>query len=333
MSRTAPRTVYAAKAKNDKHAPATTTCQIPFHAVTLMAANLARHSHVCKAILPRFAGPQVGVELHHWRRGRARGESLVDELLTVQVAISLLTLTGLEVVLGIDNIVFIAICVAKVPESRRGTARRFGLALAMVIRLLLVIPIGWIRDLEHTTALTLAGHAFTMKHLLMIAGGLFLIAKATYEIHDKLEGATRHEQAGTPAASFGAVLLQIALINLIFSVDSVITALGMTEDMAAGPAKAVMVASIVLSTLVMLAFAGLVSAFVERHPTVKMLALSFLLLIGVVLVAEGFDKEIDTNYVYFAMGFSLFVELLNIQMRKQTQPVHLHQTYVEEPGV
>jgi predicted tellurium resistance membrane protein TerC len=248
----------------------------------------------------------------------------MTELLTVENLIALGTLTALEIVLGIDNIVFIAILVGKLEPALRGKARVIGLGLAMVLRVLLLLAIGWIMTLTRPL-LHVSEHPITGRDLILLLGGLFLIGKATYEIHDKMEGAPRHG-TGAAASSFRLVLLQIALIDIVFSLDSVITAVGMVKHVS------IMIAAVVLAVAFMLIFSGPIAHFVERHPTMKMLALSFLVLIGVMLVAESFHHVIPRGYIYFAMTFSLVVELLNIRVRKRAAPVELHQTYVALPA-
>jgi predicted tellurium resistance membrane protein TerC len=249
----------------------------------------------------------------------------VTELLTSENLIALLTLSSLEIVLGIDNIVFISILVAKLPRERQARARRIGLLLAMGMRIALLLAISWVMGLTAPLfSITAIGQEFSGRDLILLLGGLFLVAKATWEIHDKLEGA-EHSQRAPRAASFGAILLQIVLLDIVFSLDSVITAVGMARDVE------IMVAAVVIAVLVMMVFAGTISAFIERHPTMKMLALSFLLLIGVVLIADGFGQHVSKGYIYFAMAFSLFVELLNLRLRRTAEPpVQLHQSYVQE---
>jgi predicted tellurium resistance membrane protein TerC len=237
--------------------------------------------------------------------------------------IALLTLTVLEIVLGIDNIVFISILAGKLPAAQRERARKVGLTLAMVMRIALLLSITWVMQL--TAPLFAAfGHEISGRDLILILGGLFLIAKSTHEIHDKLEGAEGHASAKV-VASFGAVIVQILLLDLVFSLDSVITAVGMAEDVA------VMIIAVVIAVGVMLLSSRAIGEFVERHPTVKMLALSFLILIGVSLTAEGLDQHIPKGYIYFAMAFSVFVELINLRVRTPaTTPVHLHQPYADQ---
>ncbi|MBF8300029.1 MAG: hypothetical protein HW394_399 [Acidobacteria bacterium] len=235
--------------------------------------------------------------------------------------IALLTLTVLEIVLGIDNIVFISILAGKLPRDQRERARKVGLSLAMLLRIGLLLSITWVMRLT-TPLFAVVGQDISGRDLILIAGGLFLIAKATHEIHDKLEGEEGHASARV-VASFGAVIVQILLLDIVFSLDSVITAVGMAEDVA------VMVLAVVIAVGVMLVSSSAIGEFVERHPTVKMLALSFLLLIGVSLMAEGFDQHIPKGYIYFAMGFSIFVEMINLRVRARTKPIHLHQRYTE----
>jgi predicted tellurium resistance membrane protein TerC len=245
------------------------------------------------------------------------------ELFTGENLIALLTLSALEIVLGIDNIVFISILVAKLPASQQDRARRVGLLLAMGMRIALLLAISWVMGLTRPL-FTLAGHGFTGRDLILFLGGVFLVGKATWEIHDKLEG-SHATRAAKGAASFAGILTQILLLDVVFSLDSVITAVGMAREVA------VMIAAVVIAVLVMLAFAGAISRFIERHPTLKMLALSFLLLIGVLLVADGLGQHVSKGYVYAAMAFSLFVEMLNIRLRKVTEPpVVLHQSWVDE---
>ena len=236
----------------------------------------------------------------------------MHELFTVENLIALLTLTGLEIVLGIDNIVFIAILTGKVDAARRAMVRTIGMSLAMGMRILLLLAIKWIMQLT-TPVFTLWHHEVSGRDLILLLGGLFLIAKSTYEIHDKLEGQAHTPGQIKPVASMAAILLQIIAIDLVFSLDSVITAVGMASQIS------IMITAVVIAVLVMMAFAGAVSHFVERHPTIKMLALSFLLMIGVMLVAEGMGRHIERGYVYFAMAFSLFVELLNIKSTRKHQ--------------
>jgi predicted tellurium resistance membrane protein TerC len=235
--------------------------------------------------------------------------------------IALITLTVLEIVLGIDNIVFISILAGKLRREDRERARKLGLSLAMFIRIGLLLSITWVMGL--TTPIFTIGKEISGRDLILIVGGLFLIAKSTHEIHEKLEGEEGAASAKV-AASFTAVIIQILLLDIVFSLDSVITAVGMAEQVS------IMILAVVIAVGVMLISAGPISAFVEKHPTVKMLALSFLLLIGVSLIGEGLDQHIPKGYIYFAMGFSIFVEMINLRVRKKSKPVHLHQSYTEE---
>ncbi len=239
--------------------------------------------------------------------------------------IALATLSAMEIVLGIDNVVFLTILAGRLPEAERPRARRLGLALALLTRVLLLLAITWVMGLTRPL-FSLLGHAWSGRDLILLAGGLFLIAKATFEIHDKLE--VTHEAddgAARPGAAFWSVVVQIGLLDIVFSLDSVITAVGMASHLA------VMIGAVVVAMAVMLFFAGSIGAFVERHPTMKMLALSFLILIGVMLVAESFGKHIERGYVYFAMLFSLGVELLNMRARRAREaPVRLHERYDAE---
>lgn len=216
----------------------------------------------------------------------------------------------MEIVLGIDNIIFIAVLAAKLPEKKRDAARRIGLLIAMVTRIALLFSLTWLLTLSDVL-FTVLDHDVSGKDLILICGGLFLLGKATHEIHDKIEGEEDQGSERGMKVSFFSVLVQIALLDVVFSIDSVITAIGMVESLM------VMVVAVVLSVLVMLAFSGSVSRFVEKHPTVKVLALSFLLLIGFALVAEGWHYEIPKGYIYFAMGFSAFVEALNLKIFKR----------------
>jgi predicted tellurium resistance membrane protein TerC len=236
--------------------------------------------------------------------------------------IALLTLTVLEIVLGIDNIVFISILAGKLPVADRDRARKTGLFLAMFIRIALLFSITYVMRLT-APLVTLFSQQISGRDVILIVGGLFLIAKSTHEIHDKLEGEDGHGSARA-AASFAGVIVQILLLDIVFSLDSVITAVGMAEDLA------VMILAVVIAVGVMLVSAGTISEFVERHPTVKMLALSFLLLIGVSLIGEGLDQHIPKGYIYFAMAFSVFVEMINLRVRATSAPVRLHQPYKNE---
>jgi len=241
---------------------------------------------------------------------------------SVEGWIALATLTVLEIVLGIDNIVFISILAGRLPAADRARARRVGLTLAMVMRVGLLLSISWVMGLT-APLVTVLAQEISGRDLILIVGGLFLIAKSTHEIHDKLEG-TEATGGAAVVASFGVVIAQIGLLDIVFSLDSVITAVGMAEDLA------VMILAVMIAVGVMLASAHGISEFVERHPTVKMLALSFLLLIGVSLMAEGLDQHIPKGYIYFAMAFSLFVELLNLRILARREPVHLRGPRMEE---
>lgn len=229
--------------------------------------------------------------------------------------VALATLTMLEIVLGIDNIVFISVLVGRLPEQQRQKARMIGLGLAMGMRIVLLLLLSWIMGLT-AVLFELFEMEFTGRDLILLGGGLFLLAKATLEIHESLEGA---EATGAPAvASFSGVLVQIALIDMVFSLDSVITAVGMAKDVE------VMIIAVVLSVVVMMFSAKSIGEFVDTHPTVKMLALSFLVLIGVALMGEGLELHIPKGYIYFAMFFSFCVEMLNLQLRKRRKPIRLH---------
>ena len=233
--------------------------------------------------------------------------------------LGLLTLTALEIVLGIDNVIFISILAGKLSPAEAERARKLGLLLAMFARIALLFSISWLTRLT-ATLFAVAGQEISGRDLVLIAGGLFLLAKSTYEIHDKLEGGEGHAVKKV-APSLMSVLVQIMLLDIVFSLDSVITAIGMVDELS------VMVIAVVVAVGFMLVFSGAISRFVNEHPTIKILALSFLILIGVLLVAEGFDQHIPKGYVYFAMAFSVGVEMLNLRMRKASQPVHLHTRY------
>jgi len=248
----------------------------------------------------------------------------VAEVFTPDNLVALLTLTLLEIVLGIDNIVFISILTGKLPPEQRQRAWRIGLSLAMFMRIGLLLSLSWVMSL---TAPLFApfGHEISGRDLIMLLGGLFLVGKATWEIHDKLEGGEHHGPGGRSTATFGSILVQVLLLDLVFSLDSVITAVGMAQSVW------VMITAVVISIGVMLVFAQAIGAFVERHPTIKMLALSFLILIGVLLVAEGFGQHIPKGYVYFAMAFSLGVEMLNMRLRRKAAPVEFKRSSVPQP--
>ncbi|HCX33392.1 MAG TPA: hypothetical protein DHV08_07430 [Rhodocyclaceae bacterium] len=231
--------------------------------------------------------------------------------------IALGTLTALEIVLGIDNIIFISILVGRLPRHQHALARRLGLGLAMVARLALLFSISWVMGLT-APWFTVLGEAISGRDVVLIGGGLFLLAKATHEIHDSLEGAEERPGA-VAAASLGMVLAQIAILDVVFSLDSVITAVGLIEQVS------IMAVAIVLAVVVMLMAAKPIGEFVDEHPTIKILALSFLILVGVTLIAEGFDVHVPKGYIYFAMAFSVAVEMLNLRMRRiRAEPVRLH---------
>jgi predicted tellurium resistance membrane protein TerC len=236
-----------------------------------------------------------------------------------QAWIGLITLTFLEIVLGIDNIIFISILAGKLPQEQQAKARKIGLALAMITRILLLLSLNWIARLTEPL-FTVTRFEISGRALILLGGGLFLLAKSTYEIHDKLEGESAHATA-TGKASFGSIITQIILLDVVFSLDSVITAVGMANQLW------VMITAVIIAVLIMLWASGPISDFVNRHPTVKMLALSFLLLIGFSLMAEGLELHIPKGYIYFAMAFTVFVEMLNLKLRAKTDPVHLRDPY------
>jgi predicted tellurium resistance membrane protein TerC len=241
-----------------------------------------------------------------------------------QIWIAFLTLAALEIVLGIDNIVFISILVGKLPAEQQAGAYRLGLALAMVMRILLLLSLSWIMSLTAPLfTIPLMGRAVSGRDLVLIVGGLFLMAKSTHEIHDKLEG-HEGEKSTRVAASYASVLVQIMALDLVFSLDSVITAVGMVRQVG------VMIAAVVAAVLVMMVFARAIGDFVSRRPTVKMLALAFLLAIGMMLMADGLGQHMPKGYIYFAMAFSLFVEMLNLRAGHRETPVHLRQAYVSD---
>jgi len=246
----------------------------------------------------------------------------MDAFFTSSGILALVTLTFLEVVLGVDNVIFISILSSKLPVSQKARARRTGLMAAMVMRILLLLSIAWVIRLT-APLFTTFRRPVSGRDLILIGGGLFLLGKATLEIHDKLEGEEWHSSARV-APSFGAVIAQIMVLDIVFSLDSVITAVGMAEDIS------IMVTAVVLAVGVMMFAAEPISAFVNRHPTVKVLALSFLLLIGLSLVGDGLGMHIPKGYIYFAMGFSVFVEMVNLRVRGPAKkPVHLHQPYID----
>jgi predicted tellurium resistance membrane protein TerC len=237
--------------------------------------------------------------------------------------LALATLTALEIVLGVDNVVFISILSGKLPKEKQTRARQIGLALAMLTRIGLLFSLSLMIRLT-APLFTVLGNEISGRDLILIGGGLFLLAKSTHEIHQKLEG-EEGESSRRVHPSFVSVVIQIMLLDVVFSLDSVITAIGMVNEIW------IMVAAVVIAVGLMIVFAGPVGNFVERHPTIKMLALSFLLLIGVTLIAEGFDHHIPKGYIYLAMAFSVFVEALNLRLRKATKPVTLRESYTGEP--
>jgi len=238
---------------------------------------------------------------------------------TAELVVAFLTLCVLEIVLGIDNVIFISILAGKLPAHQQPKARFIGLTLAMVTRVLLLLSIVWMARLTQPL-FSLFQHNVSGRDLILLIGGIFLVWKSTHEIHQNLEGEQGHGFARA-AVSFSSVIIQIILLDIVFSLDSVITAVGMVNNVP------IMIGAVVVAVIFMMFFAGPISGFVDRHPTVKMLALSFLLLIGVTLIAEGFGQHISKGYIYFAMGFSVFVEVLNIRIRKATTPVKLHRPY------
>ena len=238
-----------------------------------------------------------------------------------QVWMALVTLTALEIVLGIDNIIFISIQASKLPAHQQEKARQIGLGLAMFIRVALLFSLTWLMGLT-APLFTVVGNEISGRDLILISGGLFLLWKSTMEIHEKLEGDEVVASARV-GVTFGAVIVQILLLYIVFSLDSIITALGIASQLA------IMVAAVVIAVGFMMLFAGKISVFVEKHPTIKMLALSFLLLIGVALIGDGFDMHIPKGYIYFAMAFSVMVEMFNMKLRRGT-PVKLHQPHLED---
>jgi predicted tellurium resistance membrane protein TerC len=243
----------------------------------------------------------------------------VDWITDPQGWIALLTLTSLEIVLGVDNIIFISILAGRLPAAQQARARFLGLALALVGRIALLLSLAWIMRLT-APMFEILGAAISGRDIILIGGGLFLLGKSTHEIHGNLEG-DEHDQRGAAGLTFAGVLVQIFLLDLVFSLDSVITAVGMVDEVA------IMISAIVIAILFMMVAAGAVSDFIQRHPTVKMLALSFLLMVGVALIAEGFDVHIPRGYIYFSMAFSVFVEMLNLKLRgSRSEPVDLRKT-------
>ncbi len=254
----------------------------------------------------------------------------MEAFFSPDILVAFFTLLLLEVVLGIDNVIFISILADKLPESQQKLARRLGLGFALISRILLLLSLSWVIGLT-APLFTVLSQEISGRDLILIAGGLFLLGKSTYEIHDKLEGEEGHSNSKIKAGLAG-VLVQIVILDMVFSLDSVITAVGMVEQIY------VMVAAITVAVGIMLVSAEAISGFVNQHPTIKMLALSFLLLIGFTLLLEGFDVHVPKGYIYFAMGFSVFVEFLNLQLRRRRSrgepedPVHLHQRYSREQG-
>lgn len=250
----------------------------------------------------------------------------MSQLLTMENGIALLTLTVLEIVLGIDNIIFISILADRLPENQQQKGRRLGLLLAMATRILLLLSLSWVIGLVKPL-FSLLGIEVSGRDLILLGGGIFLLAKSTLEIHEKLEGRQGHHEAGK-AVSLAGVIVQIGLLDIVFSLDSVITAVGMAKELA------VMITAVIVAVIIMMYASNPISKFVNHHPTIKILALSFLLLIGMSLVIEGVHQHISKGYIYFAMGFSVFVEFLNQRMRRmEGEPVHLRSEFVRErPG-
>jgi len=250
---------------------------------------------------------------------------MIELLASPEAWIAFATLTALELVLGIDNVIFISILVDKLPPERREVARRLGLFLAMFMRIGLLLVLSWLVGLTQPL-FTITRLEISGRDLILIAGGLFLLWKSTVEIHQLMEG-EEGEASSKVKATFGAIIFQIIVIDLVFSLDSIITAVGMVNDIP------IMVAAVVVSVALMMAFAGAIGRFVSSHPTIKMLALSFLFVVGVALIAEGFDKSVPKGYIYFAMAFSIMVEMLNLRMRKRkgaSAPVHLRNRYASD---
>ena len=242
-----------------------------------------------------------------------------------QVWIAFLTLSVLELVLGIDNIIFVSILSGKLPDKEQPRARFIGLSLALIMRVLLLLSLSWVMGLV-APLFTVLGQHVSGRDMILLVGGLFLLFKSTHEIHGSLEG-TEGESSSRVYSGFSAVIVQIMLLDIVFSLDSVITAVGMVDNVW------IMISAVVVSIIAMMLFAGKIGAFVQRHPTIKMLALAFLLMIGVTLIAEGLEFHIPKGYIYFAMAFSVFVEMLNIRLRKKTTPVVLHNPFSEEDEV
>jgi predicted tellurium resistance membrane protein TerC len=247
---------------------------------------------------------------------------MIELLASPEAWIAFATLTALELVLGIDNIIFISILVDKLPPERREVARRIGLFLAMFMRIGLLLVLSWLVGLT-APLFTVLAQEISGRDIILTLGGLFLIWKSTMEIHQLMEG-VEGETSSAVKATFGAIIFQIIIIDLVFSLDSIITAVGMVNEIP------IMVAAVIVSVGLMMVFAGAIGRFVSAHPTIKMLALSFLFVVGVALIAEGFDKAVPKGYIYFAMAFSVLVEMLNLRMRKKkVEPVHLHRRVSE----
>jgi len=247
----------------------------------------------------------------------------MDWIVDPQTWLALITLTALEIVLGIDNIIFISILAGKLPQEQQQQARIVGLAVAMITRLLLLLSLSWLMTLT-APLFSILAHDISGRDMILIAGGLFLLVKSTLEIHDKLEGEEHHTHAKA-MASFGAIIIQIALLDIVFSLDSVITAIGMVNQIW------VMATAIIIAVGVMMVASHPISLFIDQHPTLKVLALSFLLMIGIMLIGEGLEFHIPKGYIYFAMAFSVFVEMLNLKIRrKSTAPIKLRQRFIDE---
>jgi predicted tellurium resistance membrane protein TerC len=272
-----------------------------------------------------FVGVSKPVAIDRSRAGPKRFR-LMEWLTDPQIWISLLTLTGLEIVLGIDNVIFISILAGKLPEAQQAKARKLGLSLALITRILLLTSLSWIMGLTRPLfTVPLLDRDISGRDLVLLLGGLFLIWKSVKEVHEKLEAADGHANPARGRVSFAGVIVQILILDIVFSLDSVITAVGMADNLS------VMIAAVVIALIVMLVFAGAISDFVNRHPTLKMLALSFLILIGVTLVGEGLGQHVPKGYIYFSMAFAFGVELLNLKARSKAErrekPVELHQPY------
>ncbi len=244
--------------------------------------------------------------------------------LTGEAWIALATLTLLEIVLGVDNIIFISILSNKLPEHQAEKSRKIGLILALFFRVALLLTISWLTKSLNDPLFTVFGNGISGRDLILIAGGLFLLAKSTTEIHHKLEGAEEQAKSGKAGTTMRSVILQVIAMDIIFSFDSILTAIGLAKEVL------IMIIAVVLSLIVMITFAGKVAVFIKKHPTIEILALSFLILIGFMLVVEGLDFHVPKGYIYFALFFSLIIEVLNIRLRKKTTPVDLRDTYQEE---